>query len=291
MAVNRIIDAHIHVQPWDQLKPEVRAKWLAQRPDAAWLDRVMADPGELLRYLDKSGVERAVLINYPSPDLMGFQETTNEFVAKYRDAAPDRLIACGGVHPRLTRTAAEAREKMDRACGDLKLSLIKLHPPHQRFQIDDYQRGNEALAAIYQKAGEYHIPVMIHTGTSIFPGARSRLGDPMPLDDLCLDFPNTTFVMAHLGRPLWADEAFFLLRRHKNLWADCSGIPPKTMLEYFPRLAEIAEKVMFGTDWPSPGVKDIAANIEGFRACGLAAELIQKILYDNAARLFQLKNL
>jgi hypothetical protein len=128
---------------------------------------------------------------------------------------------------------------------------------------------------------------MIHTGTSMFPGARSRLGDPMPLDDVCLDFPKVRFILSHLGRPLWADAAFFLLRRHANLSADCSGIPPKTLLQYFPRLAEIGKKVLFGTDWPSPGVKDIAANIDAFRALPLPPEVRDDILYHNAARMFR----
>jgi len=284
----RAIDFHVHVQPWTELRAAVRAKWLAQRPDAAWLERVMAEPRELLHYLDRCGIERAVLINYPSPDLMGFTDATNDFVAKYRDAAPERIVACGGVHPRLVGSAAAARDAMDRICGKLRVSVVKLHPPHQMFELDDYKRGNEALTAIYSKAAEYGVPIMVHSGTSIFPGARSRLGDPMPLDDVCLDFPKTTFVMAHLGRPLWADAAFFLLRRHANLWADCSGIPPKTLLEYFPRLDELADKVLFGTDWPSPGVKDIGANLTAFEALALAEDVKRKILRDNALRLLRI---
>jgi hypothetical protein len=284
---SRVIDAHIHVQPIEELLPAVRAKWIAEREDAAWLQRVSEDPAELIRYLDRCGVERAAIINYPSPDLMGFTDYTNEYSARVRDAFPDRIIACGGVHPRLVKTADEARRRMDRLCEELKISMIKLHPPHQGFQVDDYQRGNEALAAIFEKAGEFGVPVMIHTGTSMFPGARSRLGDPMPLDDVCLDFPKVRFILSHLGRPLWADAAFFLLRRHANLSADCSGIPPKTLLQYFPRLAEIGKKVLFGTDWPSPGVKDIAANIDAFRALPLPPEVRDDILYHNAARMFR----
>ncbi len=283
-----VVDAHVHVQPFRQLLPEVRARFFAGRDDAAWLERLSDEPDELARYLDRCGVERAVLINYPSPDLMGFTDATNEFVAAYRDRLPDRVLACGGVHPRLVASARAARERMDVLCGTLRLSLLKLHPPHQAFALDDYQRGNEALAAIYEKAGEHGVPVMVHTGTSIFPGARSRLGDPLPLDDVCLDFPRTTFVLAHLGRPLWADAAFFLLRRHGNLWADCSGIPPKGLLRYFPRLAEVGDRVLFGTDWPSPGVKDIAANLEAFRALPLPEDVRNAILGGNARRLFRL---
>ncbi|MBL8696463.1 MAG: amidohydrolase [Planctomycetes bacterium] len=284
----RVIDAHVHIQPWSQLKPEVKARFFGGREDGAWLESLPHAPDEMVRYLDRCGVERAVLINYPSPDLMGFDDSTNDFVAGYRDAHPDRFIACGGVHPRLTPSAAAARKAMDRICGRLRISMIKLHPPHQRFDLDGYQRGNEALAAIYEKAAEHGVPIMVHSGTSVFPGARSRLGDPMPMDDVCLDFPRTKFILAHLGRPLWGDHAFFLLRRHKNLWADASGIPPKTLLQFFPRLAEVADRVLFGTDWPSPGVKDLRSNLEAFRALPLPEELMEKILYRNAASLLGL---
>ena len=46
---------------------------------------------------------------------------------------------------------------------------------------------------------------MIHTGTSIFPGARSRAGEPIAVDDVAVDFPELTIVIAHGGRPRWME--------------------------------------------------------------------------------------
>ena len=97
--------------------------------------------------------------------------------------------------------------------------------------------------------------MMFHTGTSISHGARNKYGDPIYIDDVAVDFPRLKILMAHGGRPLWMDTAFFLLRRHPNVYLDISGIPPKTLLKYFPRLDEIAAKTLFGTDWPGPGVR------------------------------------
>ena len=71
------------------------------------------------------------------------------------------------------------------------------------------------------------LPVMIHTGTSIFPGARSRTGEPMAVDDVAVDFPDLTIVIAHGGRPLWMEQAFFLVRRFPNVYMDVSSIPPE----------------------------------------------------------------
>ena len=88
----------------------------------------------------------------------------------------------------------------------------------------------------------------------------------MYVDDVAVDFPRLKILLAHGGRPLWMDTAFFLVRRHRNVFLDISGIPPKTLLKYFPRLEEIAQKTLFGTDWPGPGVPEIERNLREFRA-------------------------
>jgi len=51
-------------------------------------------------------------------------------------------------------------------------------------------------------------------------------------------------------------------------------------------LTDIADKVLWGTDWPGPGVPEIKGNTEKFNALPIRDEAKRKILYDNAARLF-----
>jgi uncharacterized protein len=71
-------------------------------------------------------------------------------------------------------------------------------------------------------------------------------------DDRGIDYPDLVVILAHGGRPLWMDKAFSLVRRHKTMYMDISGIPPQKLTEYLPRLEEIADKVLSGTDWPGP---------------------------------------
>jgi hypothetical protein len=130
------------------------------------------------------------------------------------------------------------------------------------------------------------LPVLIHTGTSIFPGARSKYGRPMEIDDVAIDFPDLTIVMAHGGRPLWMDEAFFVLRRHPKVHLEVSGIPPAKLLDYFPRLAEIGDRVIWGTDWPSPGVKDLRQNLDQFLALPLSQEVKTMVTRTTPLSLF-----
>jgi hypothetical protein len=280
----RVFDCHIHVQPWEQLKPEALAVMKGTRRDLPRIEKALADPAELLRLMDEEGVERAALINYSAPDVLGFDETVNDWVSTFVRGHEDRLVAVGSVHPRFTRDAASETARL---IGRLGIRMLKLHPPHQLFAANGYRDGDEALARIYATAEEMGRPVMIHTGTSIFPGARNRYSDPMAADDVAVDFPRLTIILAHAGRPLFMPTAAFLARRHGNVHLDLSGIPPRKLLEYLPRLEDLADKCLWGTDYPSPGVLSMARNVEDFLALPISGAAKEKILWSNAAALIR----
>jgi len=277
-----VTDAHIHVQPWWELRAEVLEVMTRGRTDVPELQSIMKSPERLLRRLDQDGIARAVLVNYPSPDLMGFTARVNEYVAEYCKAAPDRLVPMGGVHPRFAEdAAAEVRR-----AAELGVRALKIHPPHMAVAPNAYLHGLDALRTIYEEAQRLRLPVMIHTGTSVFPGARSRVGEPMAVDDVAVDFPDLKIVLAHGGRPLWMDQAFFLVRRFPNVYMDISSIPPRAILRYFPRLAEVAAKVLYGSDWPAPGVRSMGDNLRDFRALDLPAEAFTLMLETNPGAVF-----
>jgi len=75
-------------------------------------------------------------------------------------------------------------------------------------------------------------------------------------------------------------------RRHPNVYLEVSGIPPAKLLEYFPRLSEIAHKTVWGTDWPSPGITSMKANVEAFLALPLPDDVKAMILDGNARKLW-----
>lgn len=277
-----IIDIHIHIQPLHMFKPHALELIKRGRKDYADVEKYSASPAEFVKFLDSLEIERAGLINYVAPDIMGFTPEVNDWIAAYCKANPKRLLAFGSVHPRYV---TDAGAEVDRL-AKLGIRGLKVHPAHQAYSPNDYRHGLGPLAAVYERAAANSMPVMIHTGTSIFPGARNVHAQPMLADDVSVDYPNLVVILAHGGRPLWMNEAFFLVRRHKNMHMDVSGIPPQKLMEYFPRLEEIADKTLFGTDWPGPGVPEVRGNIEKFRALPISDAAKQKILYDNAARMF-----
>jgi predicted TIM-barrel fold metal-dependent hydrolase len=279
----RVFDCHIHVQPWEQLRPEALALMSGGRRDLDRVRRALADPEELLRLMDDDGIERAALINYVAPEVIGFDASVNSWVVRFVLGHEDRLVAVGSVHPRHEKDPGGATRRLK----DAGVRLLKIHPPHQLLAANAYVSGEDGQRAIYAAAEEIGLPVMIHTGTSIFPGARNRFSDPMAADDVAVDFPRLTLILAHAGRPLHMPAAAFLARRHPAVHLDLSGIPPKKLLEYMPRLEELSAKCLWGTDWPSPGVRSMKTNVEDFLSLDLSAEARRRILWDNGSRVIR----
>lgn len=277
-----ITDCHIHIEPIELIKPRALELIKGKRANFAEIEEYCRSPKAFLKYLDRCGVDRAVLINYVAPEVMGFTSAVNQFVADYTKHDPKRLISCGSLHPRHTTNIMADVEHLLK----LGIRMIKIHPPHQLLFPNDYLNGVNELEIIYRAAEANGIPVMFHTGTSIFPGARNKYGNPIYIDDVAVDFPKLKILLAHGGRPLWMDTAFFLIRRHANVYLDISGIPPKSLLTYFPRLDEIAHKTLFGTDWPGPGVPDVKTNLDQFNSLALSDEMRQQILSKTAASLW-----
>lgn len=277
-----ITDCHIHISPVDMFKPAALELMRAKRPNFAQIEEYCRSPKSFLKYMDESGIDRAALINYVAPEVIGFTEGVNQFISDYVKENPERLISCGSLHPRHTRNIMADVEQLLR----LQIRMIKIHPPHQLLFPNDYLNGVTELEIIYRAAEANGIPIMFHTGTSIFPGARNKYGDPIYLDDVAVDFPKLKILLAHGGRPLWMDTAFFLLRRHPNVYLDISGIPPKALLKYFPRLEEVAHKTLFGTDWPGPGVPDVGKNLREFRALPLCGDVQKRILSGTALEIW-----
>ncbi len=279
-----VIDAHVHLQPWKMIKPDALRLMQGKRADVAAIHEMMYDPAKLIAHLDRERIERVVSINYPSPDIMGFTDEAMTYAADYAKAAGGRVLAVGSVHPTMSK---DPDGEMSRLI-DAGFRGIKLHPSHQPCYPNAYRTGNRIVETMYRRAQEAGLVLYIHTGTSIFPGARNVYADPIHCDDIPIDFPKLKIVLAHGGRPLWMETALFLVRRHSNVMMDVSSIPPQKLLEYFPRLEELADKVLWGSDWPAPGVPGMRENVDRFLALPLPDEAKRKIVYENARKLYAL---
>jgi hypothetical protein len=140
---------------------------------------------------------------------------------------------------------------------------------------------------LYALAQEERLPVLVHTGSSVFKGSKIKYADPIYLDEVTTDFPDLVILMAHGGRGVWYERAFFLSRIHPNLYVEISGLPPKKLLNYFPDMENNIDKFVYGSDWPA--VQTISSNIDAIKRLALTEESKKKILYGNAAKILGLE--
>ncbi len=268
------IDFHVHLAIREQLLPTA-----AGFCDAFW-DGGRGDWSELVShserfdaYLESEGVDYVVGLPEVSPGVTGV--TTNEFVLE-RYAESKKVILFSTLNARDEDPAAQVH----RLAGQ-GFRGIKLYPTYQAFYPND-----EKLYPMYEACVEHRWPVMVHTGSSIFPGSKMKYGEPMLLDDVAVDFPGLNILIVHGGRGPWYGQAEFLAGFHPNVYLEVSGLPPQKLLTYFPNMDKIGNKVVFGSDWPgNPGIR---ANMEAVAKLPLDEKTIGDILGNTAARLLGL---
>lgn len=274
---NAIVDFHVHLAKYESFNEDAY-NWFAQAFSSPGAYEVFADkykkPEEYLQLMDESGVDYAVILAEISPLTTGI--ATNEMVEAFCSYSP-RLIPFCTLNPQLHADMSSLLKKL---CIENNFKGLKLYPTYNYFYPND-----PILYPLYAKAEDLSIPILFHTGSSIFPNSRIKYGNPIYLDDVAVDFPNLKIVMAHGGRGPWYNEAFTMVRLHKNVYIDVAGLPPKKLLEYFPDMERFAHKFVFGTDWPSV---DIKRNIEAIEQLPISPSAIQKILGGNAMEILAL---
>lgn len=249
----RIIDAHVHLYPGEVNRdPE---KWAVTRGETAWSglctrrrkngELVQGFPSttELLREMDRAGVERAVLLGWywDRPETCVWQ---NRFYAECVRAHPDRLWAFATVQPAGGGEAAVAELK--RARDDGLCGLGELSPHSQHYGIDD-----PGFRAVLELAAQWRWPVNLHVTD---PNSRDYPGRVMtPLEDfvaLAQARPQVRFILAHWGGLLPLRDA--AAAKLANLYYDTAASPLvyddsvwRRFMSAVPR-----ERVLFGSDYP-----------------------------------------
>jgi len=273
-----LVDAHMHVPRLSTLKPAWR-DWAATYAGEGWRstydDAGDPVPARIDALLEQEGVDRALLFCEYSPRATGCQPIEDNLPIVEHNPVRFRLVA--NVNPHLHHPLASEVERQ-LALGAVAL---KVHPVHGGFDP-----GDKEMYAAYQVCADRGVPVIVHTGSSSFPGSRAKFGNPELMLDPVEDFPGLNFVLAHGGRGWWYDTAAFLALAKPNVWLDLAGLPPKNLPKYYDRfdLGRLATKMIFGTDWP--GVPGVAHNARALAGLGWPEEVLRGVLAGNAAKLF-----
>jgi predicted TIM-barrel fold metal-dependent hydrolase len=273
-----LIDAHQHPVRLSTVKP-AWMDWAERFGQPGWREAYTADgeivPQALGGLMQAEGVDHALVICEYSPKATGMQPAEDLLPLTAHD--PGRFSLVANVNPHL-HYPVDAELARQHALGAVAL---KVHPVHGGFSPAD-----PALYPAYQACVTEGLPVVVHCGTSSFPGSANELADPALLLPVLRDFPGLTVVLAHGGRGWWYDAAASLALLHENVWIELSGLPPQRLPHYYARfdLRRLARKFIFGTDWP--GVPGIARNARGMAALGLDDDVLSGVLAGNALAVY-----
>ena len=228
------------------------------------------DPNNYVQLLRDEGVDYAIILAEYAPLTTGIasHEQVRDFCKGHKELIPFCTVnPFDDPNP----TATVRRLHAEGFKG------IKLYPTYNHFYVNEAK-----MYPVYAVATELNMPVLIHTGSSVFQNARMKYGNPIFVDDVAVDFPDLTLVMAHGGRGPWYEEAMTMIRLHKNVYIDVTGLPVRKLPGYFPEMERFSHKFIFGTDWPQISPKKSLAT---FHELGLSEKALDSILGGNAARI------
>jgi predicted TIM-barrel fold metal-dependent hydrolase len=275
-----LVDVHLHAAS----KPSLKLPW------DTWVQgfggdigRLYDDAGAIIpaafnALLEGEGVDVGMLMCEYSPKVTGLQAI--EDMLPIAAASPRRIKVIGSVNPHLHYPVDE---EVRRQLG-LGAVALKVHPVHAGVAAND-----RMLYPAYEACQAAGVPVVVHCGTSTFPGSSNAFGDPVVLDDVLRDFRSLTLVLAHGGRGWWYDVAAFLALSHDRVWIELSGLPPSRLRDYYARQnwARLTQRMIFGTG--IPGIPGIAANARAVAKLMPDEDTAAAVLAGNAARVYRLE--
>ena len=274
-----LVDVHLHAARLPSLKPAWKV-WAQDFGDSAVLDTVYDASGTVVperfdAYLAAEGVDIALVLAEYSPKVTGIQP-----IEDLLPLATDRVKMVANVNPHYHYPVDEEVSRQ-LALGAVAL---KIHPVHAGVAAND-----RSLYPAYEVCQSAGVPVVVHCGTSTFPGSSNSFADPVLLDDVLRDFRRLDVVLAHGGRGWWYDAAAFMATASERVWIELSGLPPARLREYYARhnWARLTRRMIFGTDWP--GVPGIARNARAVAAQCPDEATAALVLAGNACRVYNLK--
>jgi uncharacterized protein len=241
-----IIDGHMHIGREDLLDSQITA-FLKSR--GAWEEvKSKISPEGVIGALDEAGIDRGVIFPLTFAPTDGSWQALNDLTASYVQRYPERLVGFSIIDP---RHVPDTLRELERAFDQLGLMGVKLHPSMQEFYPND--ASLDPIFAFIEARG---LPVIVHTGASAagHPDIYSR---PMLLDEVACKHPDLKLILAHAGRPFYA-EAALLIRKYPNVYADiCANVGRKNreaLLAYvllsLNVYAGAGDRLIFGSDFP-----------------------------------------
>lgn len=276
-----LVDVHVHFMPANVLE-KVWAYFDAVGPltGRPWPIAYRTDEDDRLARLRELGVLAFPSLLYPHRPGMAawLNGWAREFAGRHADVVPTATFFA---EPEATAYVGQAL-----AAGAM---VFKAH-----VQVGGYDPRDRQLDGVWGALAEAGAPVVVHCGSGPMPG---RFTGPGPFGEVLRRHPTLVAVIAHMGLPEYA-EFLDLAGRHPHVHLDTTmaftdftertaPFPP----ELGPRLADLADRVVLGSDFPNtpyPYAEQLQALDRLAERHGLGEEWLRAVVHDNGARLLRL---
>ena len=283
LAAVEAIDVHVHAEVGRAGEDGLRPEW--RRAAAGYFgEHALPTVDDVATYYRDRNLA-AVVFTVDAETVTGRASVPNEEIAEAAAANSDVLIPFASVDP---NKGARGVEEARRLIRDHGVRGFKFHPNVQAFYPND-----RAFYPLYEVVAEAGLPALFHTGHSGIGsglpgggGIRLKYSNPMYVDDVAVDFPELTIVLAHPSFP-WQDEAISIALHKEQVFIDLSGWSPKYFPPQLVRYANtlLRNRVLFGSDYPLITPDRWLAD---FAEADFKDEVRPLILKENATRLLGL---
>ncbi|GIH97224.1 amidohydrolase family protein [Planobispora siamensis] len=272
-----LVDVHTHFMP-ERVMVKVWAYFDSVGPltGRSWPITYRTEERQRVETLRGFGVRRFTSMLYPHKPAMA--AWLNSWSADFASRTPDCL------HTATFFPEPDAVDYVTRAVeGGAR--VFKAH-----LQVGGYHPGDELLDGVWGLLAEAGVPVVAHCGSAPVPG---RHTGPGPIAGVLARHPCLRLIVAHMGMPEYGDF-MDLADRHPGVLLDTTmaftafseALSPFPR-EHLPRLADLGDRILFGTDFPNIPHPYLEA-LRGLESLGLGDDWLRAVCHDNAARLFGL---
>ena len=272
-----LVDLHVHFMPKNVLD-KVWAYFDAAGPltGTPWPIEYRTDEADRLARLRGFGVRAFPSLLYPHRPQMA--AWLNAWAADFADQHPD-VLRTATFFPE-PEAAAYVRDALDRGAR-----VFKAH-----VQVGAYDPRDPLLDDVWGQLAEAGAPVVVHCGGGPVPGPFTG---PGPFGEVLERHPRLTAVVAHMGMPEYA-EFLDLAGRFAEVRLDTTmaftdfteqrmPFPP----DLRPRLLDLGERVVLGTDFPNTPYR-YGHQLDALVRLELGDDWLRGVLHDNGARLLGL---
>jgi len=214
-----------------------------------------ANADNVVAEMDAAGVDISVTFPVDYGLLLGeapihiFEQ--NKLYAEIARRHAGRMIPFMAIDPR----RQGGLKHCERAYREWGMKGFKLHAGV------GYMPDDPVCNWVYEKATEWEIPIMCHTGGAPSAPLRWENSRPAYFASAAARYPDAVFILAHAGDVGWWQEAMQAAAWLPNVYLDLSlwqkpyrKMPHKDFVSWLRHLTDMvgADKIMFATDAPHP---------------------------------------